>query len=277
MPSTVEEGRFGSGSRWGRRDHRPCACPDTPPGRSCCRSETTSSRGHDLPGRRWRTPWPEEDGRRSVTNSIRAIWDRLPDESTSTPVTVERRAFGESRQERGAARPVGPPVPSRPHEPPERSASWEPAGRLGPAADERRLCATPGWTSSPEWIVEKTGITPRHLVGRCVKRRDPGDSTPPAQHWRPPAGVPGRLTRLVVSTFSGDYLFPPLSAQLHRDLGRAAADSSTTFKRTASGSSAQSPRSSTGCARPDRAARASRRGGMPTRTSTARRRHRDLL
>ena len=80
------------------------------------------------------------------------------------------------------------------------------------------LCATTLPNTTPEWIVEKTGIRRRHVVqgdesastlalasARCALDR--------AQVTADQIGM------IVVSTFSGDYLFPPVSARLHRDLG----------------------------------------------------------
>lgn len=80
------------------------------------------------------------------------------------------------------------------------------------------LCATtlPGVT--PEWIVEKTGIQQRFVI-------DDGESISSlaltaAQLALADAQVePDEIAMIVVSTFSGDYIFPPLSARLHRDLG----------------------------------------------------------
>lgn len=80
------------------------------------------------------------------------------------------------------------------------------------------LCATtlPGVT--PEWIVEKTGIRQRFVL-------DEGQSASSlaltaAQSALHDAQVaPHQIAMIVVSTFSGDYIFPPLSARLHRDLG----------------------------------------------------------
>jgi 3-oxoacyl-[acyl-carrier-protein] synthase III len=80
------------------------------------------------------------------------------------------------------------------------------------------LCATTLPATTPEWIVEKTGIRRRYLVQ--------GDETAStlaltsARCAMEQAGISAaQLGMIVVSTFSGDYIFPPVSARLHRDLG----------------------------------------------------------
>lgn len=67
------------------------------------------------------------------------------------------------------------------------------------------------------WVLEKTGITQRHLAG-------PGETTSSlaldaAQKAIEQAGIDRREIGLVVCcTFANDYLFPSLAARLHRDL-----------------------------------------------------------
>ena len=80
------------------------------------------------------------------------------------------------------------------------------------------LCATTLPDVTPEWIVAKTGIRRRYVVT--------GDETASslaavaARSALAAAGVDAsRLGMIVACTFSGDYLFPPVSARLHRDLG----------------------------------------------------------
>jgi len=71
---------------------------------------------------------------------------------------------------------------------------------------------------SPDWIVEKTGINRRYLAG-------PKDT---ASEYALAAAVSALemsgltaadIDLIIVCTFSGDYIFPPLSAKLHEDLG----------------------------------------------------------
>lgn len=83
------------------------------------------------------------------------------------------------------------------------------------------LCRTlPGTT--PEWIVEKTGIRRRH--------RASGDETAwslsvaAARDAIAMAGVsPQDIGLIVACTFSGDYHFPPLSAKVQHELGATGA------------------------------------------------------
>jgi 3-oxoacyl-[acyl-carrier-protein] synthase III len=71
---------------------------------------------------------------------------------------------------------------------------------------------------TPEWIVEKTGIQRRYLAA-------PGESASAmaghaARRALAMAGVePAQVDIVIACTFSGDYIFPPLSAKLHQDLG----------------------------------------------------------
>ncbi|WP_164964247.1 3-oxoacyl-ACP synthase III family protein [Rubrivivax sp. JA1026] len=75
-----------------------------------------------------------------------------------------------------------------------------------------------GLDVSPEWIVEKTGIVRRHLAA-------PGDTASAfagqaARRALAMAGIDASEVDIIIAcTFSGDYLFPPLSAKLHQDLG----------------------------------------------------------
>ncbi len=80
------------------------------------------------------------------------------------------------------------------------------------------LCAKTLRGTSPEWIVEKTGIRRRFLVGEGESASSL--SVTAARAALDGAGISAdELGAIVVCTFSGDYLFPPLSARLHRDLG----------------------------------------------------------
>lgn len=75
-----------------------------------------------------------------------------------------------------------------------------------------------GLTVTPEWIVEKTGIQRRYLAR-------PGDTASDlagqaARRALAMAGITAsQLDLIIVCTFSADYIFPPLSAKLHQDLG----------------------------------------------------------
>jgi 3-oxoacyl-[acyl-carrier-protein] synthase-3 len=80
------------------------------------------------------------------------------------------------------------------------------------------LCATTLRDTSPQWIVEKTGIRRRYVV----KDDESASSLSLAaarQAIDRAAIAPADLGMIVACTFSGDYLFPPVSARLHRDLG----------------------------------------------------------
>jgi 3-oxoacyl-[acyl-carrier-protein] synthase-3 len=90
---------------------------------------------------------------------------------------------------------------------------------LGSRVQENdELCATTLSGVTPAWILEKTGIERRHHLG-------PGESASTLQLEAArgalrAAGVgPEAIDLIVVSTFSGEYLFPPCAARLHRDLG----------------------------------------------------------
>jgi len=82
--------------------------------------------------------------------------------------------------------------------------------------DNETLCR--GLDVTPEWIVEKTGIQRRRLAAD-------GDTASAyaaraSERALAMAGIEGRDLDLIIGcTFSGDYIFPPLSAKLHHDLG----------------------------------------------------------
>jgi 3-oxoacyl-[acyl-carrier-protein] synthase-3 len=75
-----------------------------------------------------------------------------------------------------------------------------------------------GLAIAPEWIVEKTGIQRRYLA-------ESGDTASAfaghaARHALAMAGIDASQVDIIIGcTFSGDYIFPPLSAKLHQDLG----------------------------------------------------------
>ncbi|WP_448614096.1 3-oxoacyl-ACP synthase III family protein [Modestobacter sp. URMC 112] len=81
--------------------------------------------------------------------------------------------------------------------------------------DNETLCRNLDVT--PEWVVEKTGIEQRYIAG-------PDDTASSyavaaAQRALAMAGVPASEVDLIVAcTFSGDYVFPPLSAVVQREL-----------------------------------------------------------
>jgi 3-oxoacyl-[acyl-carrier-protein] synthase III len=80
------------------------------------------------------------------------------------------------------------------------------------------LCGTTLPGTTPEWIVERTGITRRYVLGDGESASSLALAA--SRTALEQAGVtPAELGMIVVTTFSGDYLFPPMSARLHRDLG----------------------------------------------------------
>ena len=86
------------------------------------------------------------------------------------------------------------------------------------AEDNETLCRNLSVT--PEWIVEKTGIEQRYIA-------DPDESasqyaTLAAKRAIEMAGINVEEVDLIIAcTFSGDYLYPPLSAKVQMDLRAA--------------------------------------------------------
>jgi len=81
--------------------------------------------------------------------------------------------------------------------------------------DNASLCA--GLDVTPEWIVEKTGIEQRHVAGPDDTAS--GFAISAAERALAMAGVDAAEVDLIVAcTFSGDYIYPPLSAQVQRAL-----------------------------------------------------------
>lgn len=73
---------------------------------------------------------------------------------------------------------------------------------------------------SPAWIVEKTGIERRYIAGPDDTAS--GFSLEASRKAIAMAGVsPDEIDLIIVCTFSGDYIFPPVSAKVQRDLGAA--------------------------------------------------------
>jgi len=85
--------------------------------------------------------------------------------------------------------------------------------------DNETLCRTLPDTT-PEWILEKTGITGRHLAGD-----DESASMLSCAAGRDALAAAGRSAQeiglVVVCTFSGDHVFPPVSARVAGELGMA--------------------------------------------------------
>jgi 3-oxoacyl-[acyl-carrier-protein] synthase III len=80
------------------------------------------------------------------------------------------------------------------------------------------LCARTLPAVTPAWIVQKTGIRRRRLVadGETASSL----TLAAARGALERAGIgPDKLDLVIVSTFSAEYLFPPASARLCRDLG----------------------------------------------------------
>lgn len=82
--------------------------------------------------------------------------------------------------------------------------------------DNATLCR--GLSVTPDWIVEKTGIQRRHIAAPTDHASDL--ATRAATRALAMAGIDGsQLDAIIGCTFSGDYIFPPLSAKLHQALG----------------------------------------------------------
>lgn len=82
--------------------------------------------------------------------------------------------------------------------------------------DNATLCR--GLSVTPDWIVEKTGIHRRHIASPTDRASDL--ATRAATRALAMAGIDGsQLGAIIGCTFSGDYVFPPLSAKLHHALG----------------------------------------------------------
>lgn len=71
---------------------------------------------------------------------------------------------------------------------------------------------------TPEWIIEKTGIKQRYLAGPDEHASD--FALDAARKAMSRAKVTAdQIDLIICCTFSGDYIFPPLSAKLHQELG----------------------------------------------------------
>lgn len=88
------------------------------------------------------------------------------------------------------------------------------------AEDNETLCR--GLEVTPEWIVEKTGIQRRYIAGADESASD--YAVKAAQRALEMAGIGADEVDLIIAcTFSGDYIFPPLSAKVQMELKAASA------------------------------------------------------
>ncbi len=86
-------------------------------------------------------------------------------------------------------------------------AQWE---------DNETLCRNLDVT--PEWIVEKTGIQRRYIAAPEDSASDYAISA--ARRALAMAAMSaGEVDLIIVCTFSGDYIFPPVSAKVQREIG----------------------------------------------------------
>jgi 3-oxoacyl-[acyl-carrier-protein] synthase-3 len=75
---------------------------------------------------------------------------------------------------------------------------------------------------TPEWIIEKTGITGRSVAAPDDTASD--FSIRAARQAMKMAGVNGEdIDLIIVCTFSGDYIFPPVSAKVQCEIGATGA------------------------------------------------------
>lgn len=75
-----------------------------------------------------------------------------------------------------------------------------------------------GLSVTPEWILEKTGISRRYIAGPNDTASDYAARA--ARQAMAMAGIDATQVDLIIAcTFSGDYIFPPLSAKVHHELG----------------------------------------------------------
>lgn len=84
--------------------------------------------------------------------------------------------------------------------------------------DNETLCR--GLEVTPEWIIEKTGIQRRYIAGKDESASD--YAVKAAQRALEMAGIDVDQVDLIIAcTFSGDYIFPPLSAKVQKELKAA--------------------------------------------------------
>lgn len=83
------------------------------------------------------------------------------------------------------------------------------------AEDNETLCR--GLDVTPEWILEKTGIEQRYIAAADDSAAD--FAVKACQRALEMGGVAAdKIDLIVVCTFSGDYLFPPVSARVQQQL-----------------------------------------------------------
>ncbi|MEJ7826543.1 MAG: ketoacyl-ACP synthase III [Segetibacter sp.] len=71
--------------------------------------------------------------------------------------------------------------------------------------------------TTPQWIIEKTGIKKRHFVSE--NETASGMSLHASKSAIKKAGISvNEIGLVIVASFSQDYLFPPMSAKIHKDL-----------------------------------------------------------
>jgi 3-oxoacyl-[acyl-carrier-protein] synthase III len=86
--------------------------------------------------------------------------------------------------------------------------------------DNAELCRNLDVT--PEWILEKTGIKRRYIAGPSQSASEFG--TRASNNAIAMAGITAKEIDLIIAcTFSGDYIFPPLSAKIHQEIGASGA------------------------------------------------------
>lgn len=89
--------------------------------------------------------------------------------------------------------------------------------RIGDKPQENEeLCR--GLDITPEWIIEKTGIRRRYLAspGQTASEYAVTAATDAMNNARISAA---EIDMIVCCTYSADYIFPPLSAKIHNELG----------------------------------------------------------
>jgi 3-oxoacyl-[acyl-carrier-protein] synthase-3 len=88
------------------------------------------------------------------------------------------------------------------------------------AEDNETLCR--GLDVTPLWIVEKTGIQRRFIAAANESASD--YAVKAAQRALEMAGIAAdQVDLIIVCTFSGDYIFPPVSAKVQKELNAASA------------------------------------------------------
>jgi 3-oxoacyl-[acyl-carrier-protein] synthase III len=84
------------------------------------------------------------------------------------------------------------------------------------AEDNEALCRN--LDVGPEWIIEKTGIKRRYIAG--PEESASSLSVAASRQAIEMAGIsPAEIDLIIVCTFSGDYVFPPVSAKVQLELG----------------------------------------------------------